>query len=310
MAWIKEAITEGELDALARAARMAWADDTRLPRYSSGAGVSSDTRADTGQCYVTAMWLVRRLGGHVGKRAGHFAWLSPDKHWYIDLTGDHTGRVAYERNTDFAYQPYVHTASSSEARGGRLAFSKRADHIFDNLGTLLKHAEDLGAGDAYPAEEPQAASDSAQFDSYWHDEPTHQPQSQVYQFFYANGQMEVSPNHAHDELATHLGIDPQQHVGPVAAGHIVVNNGKATYEVATNVNIKALDRVFKDHAKQVGWQWGGITNAEGEPISDEFAPKTTKTLNWVYDPASDHLRLGRVSHAELWLLSAAEAQRR
>lgn len=304
MAWIKEAITDGELDALARAARMAWADDTCLLRYSSGTAVPRDPRSGAGQCYVTALWLVRRLGGTIGKREGHFVWLSHDKLWYIDLTGDHTGRVAYERNADFSYQPYVHVSSVDAGRRAE-RFEKRADHIFDNLDTLLKYSTDIGGGDAFPAEEPQAASDSAQFDSYWHDEPTYQPQSQVYQFFYANGQMEVSPNHSHDELATHLGINAEQHVGPVAAGHIVVNNGKATYEVATNVNIKALDRIFKDHAKQVGWQWGGITNAEGEPISDEFAPKTTKTLNWVYDSETDHLRIGRVSNAELVIDLAA-----
>jgi tRNA nucleotidyltransferase (CCA-adding enzyme) len=188
-------------------------------------------------------------------------------------------------------------------------FARRADRIFDNLDRLVHLGLDY-AGDAYPAEQPQAQSDREQFDSYWHDEPAQPSTSAEYRFFYGNGQLEVSPNHDHSTLAGHIGIDPANHRGPVAVGHIAVNNNRATFEVASNVNVKALERVFKDYAKQVGWRWGGITNSDGEPISDEFAPKQTKTLNWLYERETDHLRLGRTSHADLLLADSVAASGR
>ena len=41
-----------------------------------------------GQCYVTSRWLTSKLGGTVGVKAGHYFWVSPDRKYVIDLTGD------------------------------------------------------------------------------------------------------------------------------------------------------------------------------------------------------------------------------
>ena len=123
-----------------------------------------------------------------------------------------------------------------------------------------------------------------------------EPASGEYKFVYANGTLEVSSAHDHKQLADHSGIN-DGHQGPMAVGWAIVNHGKVTWETQSNINLKALERVFKDYGKNVGWEWGGMTNVEGEPINDEFAPKTTKTLRYAF--ADGHLYLGRVSQTTL-----------
>lgn len=284
--WVQSSITEGELDALRVSAERAWADDTRYP-------LASSDRSDRGQCYVTSCWLVSRLGGKVGRKEGHFVWLSPDERWVIDLTDHHRGQ---------GYGRYLQQRPGEEYRrasfidGPRVQrFIKRADRIFDNLDRILKLGLDY-AGDALPAEEPQATEDRDQ--QYWHDEPAHEPETTTYKFVYGNGQLEISPFHEHGDLADHAGLGPD-HMGPMVVGFVNVINGRATWEAQTNINIKALERIFKDYCKQVGWQWGGITNVEGEPISDEFAPKKSQVLNFVYDGGSDHLWLSAHSAGDV-----------
>lgn len=287
--WIREAITDGEIDALREAATRAWGVDT------CGNHRTAHPDPSTGQCYVTARWLVSRLGGSIGVKHGHYAWLSPDHTYVLDLTGNHTGQVIYEEND--GYTPYPVVTTDRTAR-----FSKRADRLFDNLGTLLKLGVDF-AGDAYPAEQPQAESDRDQFDSYWHDEPMAETPSGVYQFVYANGQLEVSPNHDHTELAEHAGVaSPDGHTGPFVAGHVSLTNGRATWEAHSNINLYGLQKILKDYCKQVGWEWGGLTDQEGQPINDDFAPaRTARHLNYAYD--GTHLWLGRTSRSELALRS-------
>ena len=53
-------------------------------------------------------------------------------------------------------------------------------------------------------------------------------------FHYA---LEVSPFHDHKDLLAHTGVSPD-HKGPMAMGHIMVENGRATWEVNSNMNIK------------------------------------------------------------------------
>lgn len=290
MAWHYNSITPGELQALREAARRAWADDTRYPNWSS------PRRHGGGQCFVTAHWLAQRLGGHVGVRRGHYVWLSSDRKFAIDLTGHHTGKILYGENPGFE-----HIAWSGNDRAQK--FAHRADRIFENLDLLLKEANDSLTGDAYPAEAPQRFNDRDQeefLDQPLHDEPDYEPPSGDYRFVYAGGQLEVSPFHDHDELLQHTGVEPD-YPGPVATGWITVNMGKATFDVNTNINIGGLVRVLKDYCKQVGWKWGGITNGEGEPISDEFKPVKSKLLRWRY--AQDHLWLTSGPRAELALKS-------
>lgn len=286
MAWHRDSITDGELDALKEAANLAWSDDTRLERYASVSDPSF------GQCYVTARWLVDRLGGKIGNAQGHFAWLSSDGRWAIDLTAGHNGTHLYGENNGY-YTEYPLIDNERTKR-----FARRANLNFENLDVLLKVSLDY-MGDAYPAEEPQATEDRG----YWHDEPAVDPAQGEYKFVYGNGGLEVSPAHDHHELADHAGVSGD-HRGPVAVGWIVVADNRATWEVQTNISLKALERVFKDYCKNVGWQWGGMTNIEGEPISDEFAPSKTSLLRFAY--ANDHLYLGKVSHSEIVIQSKLE----
>ena len=288
MTWNLDAISPGEIDALKIAASQAWADDTRYPRWK---GLSYGG----GQCYVTAVWLTERLGGFVGKKAGHFAWLSPDKSCVLDLTGDHTGNPSYELND--GYKKYK-VVSNDRAK----TFSKRANLIFNNLDAAIKVSNDSLTGDAFPGQEPQRQND---IDSqYWHDEPDRDgfdEVSQEYNFFYANGSLEISPadRFNHDDLAQHLNIG-NDHKGPMSSGTVVVEDNVATWEVYSNVNLKAMARIFKDYTDQVGWEWGGIKNIDGKVVSSALVPqKQAKVLNYAW--ADGHLYIGKVSHAVLAL---------
>ena len=86
--WSHEDITQEDLHRYRDAAEQAWGDDTRHPNYVG------HPQPSAGQCYVTSRWLVEKLGGHVGIKDGHYFWVSPDKSYVIDLTGD-----------QFAYSP-------------------------------------------------------------------------------------------------------------------------------------------------------------------------------------------------------------
>lgn len=274
MRWHRDSITMGEINALYETARRAWSEDTRYP-------IAAATSPDAGQCYVTSYWLKTRLGGSVGKREGHYVWLSPDENYIIDLA-PHEGSHIYEDN-QARYTPI-----EVYARPRVETFTKRANSIFENLDKLLHTSLDY-MGDALPAEEPQRSSDLAEEGQpYFHDEPNYEPAQGEYQFVYGNGQLEISPIHEHDELLQHAGLE-QGSTGPLAVGHVMVNANKATWLVHSNMDVAGLDRIFRDYTKHVGWQWGGITNIDGEPISDDFAPKTGKVLHYIYDPKDEHL---------------------
>lgn len=80
-------ISQDELHKLRKAAEAAWGDDTRHMNYAE------HPQPAAGQCYVTSRWLVDKLGGYVGLKNGHFFWVSPDKQYVIDLTGDQYGHA-------------------------------------------------------------------------------------------------------------------------------------------------------------------------------------------------------------------------
>ena len=158
MAWISDAITSGEIDALRLAALQAWSDDTQYPRWNN-----KNSSVGGGQCYVTAVWLTERLGGLIGKKGGHFAWLSPDQSYVLDVTGNHSGISSYEEN--HGYKPYKAISNKRTE-----TFSKRANLIFNNLEGALKVSADSLVGDAFIGQEPQRQNDiDAQ---YFHDEPS------------------------------------------------------------------------------------------------------------------------------------------
>jgi hypothetical protein len=285
MTWVSEAITPGEIDALKTAAAQAWADDTCYPRWkgSSFGG---------GQCYVTSVWLTERLGGFVGKKDGHFAWLSPDQSYILDLTGGHTGKPVFDKNSNYVKYDIIKNKRTE-------TFNKRANFIFDNLSVAIKLADTL-TGDAFPGEEPQRQND---IDSqYIHDEPNRDgldEGTQEYNFFYANGSMEVSPvdTFGHEDLARHLNVS-EDHAGPMASGSVSVQNNVATWDVYSNVNLKVLSRIFKDYSDQVGWDWGGINDVHGQVVSKSLKPKPKPSkLNYVW--SNGHLYIGKTSHTAL-----------
>lgn len=304
-------LSQGELHALRAAAERAWDDDTRHPAYSG------HPLRSAGQCYVTSRWLADRLGGHVARKNGHYFFVDPDERHGLDLTGDQfheppidpkladsvepdddgvgfimedhhktwrPGPVIYKETSHPYFSGYEIVPPVKDEQAER--FGKRADRIFDNPDALLKEA-DL-AGDAYPAETPQAIADMGQ--RYFHAEPGFQPETAEYKFVYANGQLEVSPDHDHEQLAGHAGIAPE-HTGPVAMGTIVVDRGQARFEVTGNISARALSRVLKDYAKHVGWKWGGLTDIDGWPISDEFAAQRRSRLYFSW--RDGHLNLSK-----------------
>ena len=133
-----------------------------------------------------------------------------------------------------------------------------------------KISEPGAFGDAYPAETPQYQNDLGS--RYQHDPAEFEPGSGEYKFFYGNGQLHVSPFHEHDELRGHADVPPD-HTGPVSVGYVSVDRGRANWQVSGNVALRGFARVLKDYTKQVGWQWGGLTDLDGHPIDDSFAPK-------------------------------------
>jgi hypothetical protein len=288
MEWIPEAITLGEIDALKITASEAWADDTRYPRWR-GASYGG------GQCYVTAVWLTNRLGGFVGKKAGHYAWLSPDQSYILDLTGNHTGFPDYAPNDGYDKYQIVHNARTE-------TFIKRANSIFNNLEIAIKISNDSLTGDAFPAEEPQRQNDNDS--QYWHDEPSPQETEfpdkiEKYNFFYANGSMEISPEDkfTHDDLAHHLNI-PNDHRGPMASGTVEVVDNKATWNAHSNIDLKTLSRVFKDYSNQVGWEWDNVQDIDGKVVSKSLQSiSKIEKINYVW--SNNHLYMGKTSHAIL-----------
>lgn len=312
------AISQGHLHALREAAENSWADDTRHSAYQG------HPQPSAGQCYVTSRWLTSRLGGSVARKDGHYFWLSPEKSHAIDLTGDNfafkpehptlqgirlnehdpglelephqlahrPGPMLYKETTHpyFAGAEVMPDEDDSDAAQRTDRFVRRADAALDNLGTS-KVAIDVG--DALPAQEPQAIEDTNQ--RYLHDEPNYRPEPQEYNFVYGQGHLHLSPDHSHEELASHADI-PVDHTGPFAVGYVTVNMNTATWQAKSNIALKALQRVFKDYCKQTDWQWGGLTDINGQPISDEFGPKKRSTFTYVWSVPYKHLFIGRGYH--------------
>lgn len=124
--WSPDDITQDDLHRYRTAAEQAWGDDTRHENYVGAPQPSA------GQCYVTSRWLQAKLGGHIGVKDGHYFWVSPDKQYVVDLTGD-----------QFAYKPadlrwhglklddedtgWVPTEDQKAHRPGPIMY-KRADH--------------------------------------------------------------------------------------------------------------------------------------------------------------------------------------
>lgn len=281
MSWVRDSITQGEIDALHKAASLAWTEQTRFPFVLASS-------PDSGQCYVTARWLVDRLGGKIGRKEGHYVWLSSNEDYYLDLTGNHSGKPAYDLNNDYDPCEIVDTPRAE-------VFSKRANRAFENLPELIKIGLDY-MGDPYWAQErsPQHDLDREQ---YWHDEPgLETSHRERHQFVYANGEISVSDDD-HEDLIRQVGLSADYR-GPLALGFVDVSHGQATWRVESNIDMGAFERAAEDFSHHVGWRFSGVTALDNSEINPKFVRKKAETIPFLVHGEGE-LVLGRTSHSEL-----------
>jgi tRNA nucleotidyltransferase (CCA-adding enzyme) len=306
-----DAMTPALLQDLRHAAEQAYGEDVRHPSYQGHPEPSQ------GCCYVAAEWLKSRLGGHVATKKGHYFWLSQDKEYVIDLTGDqfaeppvdprlegtpdeegepieleshhrvwHAGPTMFKRSTHPLYRGF-RIVDSHGADDRVSKFTQRADAA---LAGKTVHKADLMGADAFPGSTPQKQEDwsmGGPLGPVVHDEPDYKPNStlQEYKFVWANGQLHVSPVHSHEELAGHAGHDG---AGPFAVGYAEVQQGHVMWSVESNIGLNGLAEQLKDYSENVGWHWDGMTDSKGQMLDDEFGPKTSM---WFAPRADGHLIL-------------------
>lgn len=122
-----DTITQEKLHELRRAAEHAWSDETR-PEDSRG-----HPQPSAGHCYVTSKWLQGKLGGHIGRKDGHFFWVSPDRHYIIDLTGDQDafGPVKWAaRPMDAEDEPYEFEPEQMRHRPGPIIYTSAKNPLY------------------------------------------------------------------------------------------------------------------------------------------------------------------------------------
>ena len=115
-----------------------------------------------------------------------------------------------------------------------------------------------------------------------------------YTWFYGNGQFHISEDHNLDDLAAHAGVR-NDHTGPLAMGRVHVDMGKATWEMDGNMSAQAMAKILRDYSDSTGWQWGGMTDMQGEPVDtgSEFAP----VQSYYFAPDGEELKLARTKTA-------------
>ncbi len=106
-----------------------------------------------------------------------------------------------------------------------------------------------------------------------------EPVERDYMFVFGNGEFKVSPLGSHETMADEVGIAPD-HTGPMAFGHINVRGRDALWSVESNIGLRGLVKMMKDYSKQVGWEWGGLVDGSGQPVSEEFAGKKSYWYGW------------------------------
>jgi prophage maintenance system killer protein len=269
-----DSISPQDLDRYRQAAEQAWGDDTRHPNYVGHPLPSA------GQCYITSAWMQSLLGGHVGSRQGHYFWVAPDRSHVIDLTGDQfqyvpkdeepnrlaAGPVAFKRADHPDYKGF-RLADRDLTKNPRVRiFSQRANAALNNQKTA-----DLMGADPYPGETPEKVDQWNQ--PAFHDEPGYEPEEgpHQFQFVFANGQLQVSPAHSHEELLGHAGSSPD-HTGPLAVGYADVQNGHVTWRVESNVGLQGLRDALAHYSHQVGWKFDGLVGTDGQPMGLNLGP--------------------------------------
>lgn len=305
MSWDPDSISQSKLHDLRRAAEHAWSDETR----------SEDSRghpqASAGQCFVTSAWLANKIGGHVGTKDGHFFTVTPDKNYVIDLTGDQTASapaIAQNVSLDEEDEPFEFDPEQLRHRPGPVVYTQATNPLYKDFriqnlpdhpraalfanranaaleGNLTKEADSGGSGsDAYPGEGPQAEEE---FNLRNFHDPViddlnlsmEEPVEHDYKFVFANGGFQVSPVGDHETMADEAGIAPD-HTGPMAFGHINVRGRDALWSVESNIGLRGLVKRMQGYCKQRRWEWGGLVDGSGQPVSEEFAGKKSYWYGW------------------------------
>lgn len=128
MTFDPDTITQERLHELRRAAEHAWSDETR-PENSHG-----HPQPSAGHCYVTSKWLQTKFGGgHIGSKDGHFFWVSPDRNYVVDLTGDQDayGPVKWaERPQDAEDEPYTFEPEQMRHRPGPIIYTSASNPLY------------------------------------------------------------------------------------------------------------------------------------------------------------------------------------
>lgn len=311
MSFDPDTITQQQLHALRRAAEHAWSDETR-PEDSRG-----HPQPSAGHCYVTSRWLQTKLGGgHIGRKDGHFFWVSPDRNYIVDLTGDQDAhgpakwapQMQDEDDEPFEFEaeqtrhrpgPVIYTSARNplyrdfrvmgfpqstqgDSEDRAQLFAERADAALEGK---QRQADAGGAGsDAYPGEGPQAEEEFNLRD--FHDPviddlnlSMEEPVEHEYKFFYGNGEFKVSPIDDHEHMAEEAQIGPD-HTGPMAVGYVNVRGRDALWSVESNIGLRGLVKMMKDYSKQVGWKWGGLVDSNGQPVHEDFGAKKSFWYGW------------------------------
>jgi hypothetical protein len=85
--------------------------------------------------------------------------------------------------------------------------------------------------------------------------------------FVYNGQFHMSDKDDYEILARNAGMGPD-YKGPLAIGKVHVDLGKAQWELSTNIHSKGIEGVLQTITAKQGWQWGGATDLQGQPLSE------------------------------------------
>jgi hypothetical protein len=310
MSFNPDSISQERLSELQRAAELAWGEDTRHPAYQGHPDPSQ------GCCYVTSRWLQKRLGGFVGIKRGHYFWVSPDKEYIIDLTGDlfskppidpsvdgqtdesgdlirlephhkrwMLGPSVYVRSTHPLYRDFRIVPNTKHDRSE--VFAKRADAYM--RGGVLKQADLMGPT-AHPGETPQKQEDWQNNGPMIHDEPTSMSDpAEEYRFVFANGQLHVSPVHDHNELLNFAGTSDQSN-GPITVGYGKVIDGSVTWFVTSNMALNNVHQQLEEFSDSIGWNFEGMLDSHGEPIDDSFGAKKSM---WYKTRPDGHLVIAK-----------------
>jgi tRNA nucleotidyltransferase (CCA-adding enzyme) len=165
----------------------------------------------------------------------------------------------------------------------------------------LHHAESNGwkfadqgwGGDAYPAEEPQAELDRQHVNESFGQDPGNNLGGDHpvidYKFIFANGELDVSGQHDHQELAERNNVPPD-HTGPMAVGTVTVQDGVAIWEVSSNIGGQSLAKLLQKYTRDAGWKWGGMTDMQGDPVGNDEKLARTR---WYFAHDETQLLLSR-----------------